>query len=191
MSEKLNLAKKFVSYDPKTGVFVWLKRDLRVYDRVQSGVRFNNKCAGKRADRICSRTGYRLIAVRINGEEHYIRAHRLAWFLVYGEEPNLIDHLNGDRSDNRIDNLRSVDQVENARNIGLSKRNTSGVLGVSYCNTRKKWCAKGLVGKTRKHLGYFDTKEAATDARKKFETGMGYHPNNGGRFGWVRTNDKR
>jgi hypothetical protein len=183
-------ASGFVAYDSETGVFTWLKRDISIYNRLQSATRFNNTFVGKRADNLCPCTGYRRIGIRLNGYNKHIKAHRLAWFMFYGETPKQIDHINGDRSDNRISNLRSVEKEENSKNLGLSKRNTSGTSGVSFCNTRKKWCAKGLVGRTRKHLGYFSTKQEAIDARSKFETEMGYHPNHGARTGWVRDDDR-
>lgn len=187
----LEYAAGFVDYNPETGVFTWLSRDPYIYDRLQSAARFNNNYAGKRADHLCSAHGYRRVNIRLNGCGQTFKAHRLAWFMYYGEDPDHIDHINGNREDNRILNLRSVNRTENSRNQGVSKRNTSGKPGVSYCNTRQKWCAKGLVNGVRKHLGYFDTKQEAVDARSGFERKMGYHPNHGGRASWVRTNDKR
>jgi len=72
------------------------------------------------------------------------RGHVLAWILHYGEPPvAIIDHINGDKSDNRISNLRLSDSSSNGRNRqGLNTNNTSGVQGVSYSNTRGKWVAR-------------------------------------------------
>jgi len=188
---ELGYAAQFVTYDPDTGRFTWRARDPSLYDRLQSATRFNNTFAGKRADSRCNCTGYRRIGIRLNGHEQHVRAHRLAWFMHYEELPEQIDHINGDRQDNRVSNLRSVNHSQNSKNAGLSKRNTSGKAGVSFCHTRKKWCAKGLVNGTRKHLGYFTEKQEAIDARARFDIEMGYHPNHGTRAGWVRSDDDR
>jgi hypothetical protein len=92
--------------------------------------------------------------------------HRLAWLYVHGVPPvGLIDHINGDGLDNRIDNLRVV---SNKQNIQASQKpfstNTSGFRGVSYSNRDKCWRAGIHVDGRRRHLGHFDTPEAASAA---------------------------
>lgn len=181
----LGYAAQFVTYDPETGVFTWLPRDPYIYNRLQSATRFNNTYAGVRADRCSGRLGYLRVSIRLNGHNQYTLAHRLAWYMYHREEPYQIDHINGNRRDNRILNLRSVSQKENCKNLGLDSRNTSGKSGVSFCNWEGKWRAKGSVNGKRKHLGSFITKQEAIDARSKFESEMGYHPNHGARTSWV------
>lgn len=186
MEDNYKLAASLVSYDPDTGQFKWLERDENTYGRRQSAVRFNVMFSGKRADHYDQARGYMRVGIRLNKSEIFIGAHRLAWFMQYGEIPNIIDHANGDRTDNRISNLRNTDHAGNARNVGLSKRNTSGIIGVNYCNTRKKWVAKGFHNGRRKHLGYFDSMEDAASARQAFNDEIGYHSNHGQRDGWLR-----
>lgn len=146
--------KSVLDYNSDTGIFVWK-------------VTISPKAvAGSRAGAIRKR-GYRVIT--IDGEQH--KASRLAWLYSYGELPaGLIDHKNLDRTDDRLENLRISDHAENAWNVGLSKRNTSGVKGVS--RSENGWQAKIAYRSKRVHLGYFKSiDEAASsyeNAARKF-----------------------
>lgn len=103
--------------------------------------------------------GYRKI--RIDG--HQFLAHRLAWVYVYGVWPAEIDHVNGNRSDNRIANLRSVSHRDNQQNMRLPRsNNSSGYLGVHF--DRGRWVAQIRSEGMRHRLGRFDTAEEASDA---------------------------
>jgi len=98
--------------------------------------------------------------IYVHGKKYY--AHRVVFLLVHGRWPEgQIDHINGDRSDNRIENLRECSVSENHENRGISNKNTSGFVGVSKCSDRNLWQAK--INKNRKtyHLGRFDTPEEA------------------------------
>lgn len=89
-------------------------------------------------------------------------AHRLAWLYHFGEEPNgLVDHINGDRRDNRISNLRVATYSQNSANAKLHSRNTSGLKGASYLPKKKRWQASITVRNKQMGLGYYKTKEAA------------------------------
>lgn len=102
-------------------------------------------------------------------------AHRIIYAIVRGEIPEgQIDHLNGDRSDNRIENLRDVSGLENMHNSKMPKTNTSGFTGVHWETQRKKWMAQIRVDKRQKFLGYFDDFEDAVEARKMAK--IKYHP---------------
>lgn len=97
-------------------------------------------------------------------------AHRLAWFYVYGAWPNGdLDHINGDKLDNRIANLREATRKQNMQNVRQHKHNTSGVKGVAWHSQRNKWRAYIFVDYKQIHLGLFDTKEAAAAARMNAE----------------------
>lgn len=133
-----------LNYDSITGVFYWKKANSK---RIKVG-----DIAG-----YINPEGYRII--RINGKNH--RAHRLAWLIVHRASPICqIDHKNGNRSDNRIDNLRDVSGNINQQNTRKAKvSNSCGFLGV----TRKKTCYQTsiYVDKKRIHLGSFHTAEEA------------------------------
>lgn len=90
------------------------------------------------------------------------RAHRVAWAITHGEWPSYeIDHINGDRSDNRINNLREASRMENARNRGANINSPSGLKGVSWSKSSGKWRARITAGGPENNLGFFDTAEDA------------------------------
>ncbi|ARC38619.1 HNH endonuclease [Paracoccus yeei] len=107
-------------------------------------------------------------------------AHRVVWAMKYGEWPkDQIDHINGNRSDNRISNLRDVPNIENGKNLGLPSNNTSGVRGVYFSTLRKKWVVQIGSHEKRKTIGSFHDFEDAVAARRKAEKQFGYHSNHG------------
>lgn len=109
-------------------------------------------------------------------------AHRVIWLLAHGEWPSAdVDHINGDRSDNRLVNLRSVSRAENGKNQGIPRNNKSGILGVCWSKNAAKWQAHIRVGGAQKHLGFFVDLSAASAARKAAEAEFGFHPNHGER----------
>jgi len=117
--------------------------------------------------------GYRQIC--INGR--LCLTARVIWFFVKGEWPANIDHINHDRSDNRLINLRSVTKAENNRNMSKRSDNTSGVTGVYWNKQRNKWVAHIQVGGKNNHLGYFTNLADAATARAAAKVEYGYHPN--------------
>jgi hypothetical protein len=94
------------------------------------------------------------------------KAHRLAWLYVYGKFPDqCTDHINGNRGDNRIDNLREATNRQNSENkTKPAKHNKSGYLGVSYRKNDKKWRATIFIDGMNRSLGDFDSPELASEA---------------------------
>ena len=115
---------------------------------------------GRRAGYINRSLGYVLISVR-NKPEY---AHRLAFLFMTGRFPDGVDHINGDRSDNRWSNLREATQSQNMRNSRKRVDNNSGYKGVCYFKRTGKWLAYINVDRKRVHLGYHATAEAAHSA---------------------------
>lgn len=140
---------KLLIYCPKTGVLFWRKRD-------------NFRFSGMPAFDCKLPTGYK--QGRLFGEQYY--AHRIIYKLLYNDEPPQVDHINGDRSDNRVCNLRAATPGINAKNSSIGVRNKSGVLGVSFCESRKKWCAQIQVNGKAINLGRFSAFEDAVQARR-------------------------
>lgn len=135
--------KSLLNYDPETGVFTWVKSSGRAK-------------SGDVAGRISH--GYRRIPV--NGKCHM--AHRLAWLIMVGEEPeHEIDHANGDKLDNRFSNLRAATRKQNATNRGAMKNSKTGIKNVCYIAWRKKYKVQMKIGDKVKHIGYFDCLELA------------------------------
>jgi hypothetical protein len=146
-----DLLKELLNYDPETGIFTWAV-DRQRYK------------AGTIAGSINS-CGY--VHIGINGKTY--KAHRLAWVYVYGSisKELQIDHINRNRVDNRISNLRLATSVEQGQNITHSIRNTSGYPGISWQKSHNKWRARIMLNRKSISIGYFDTPEAANDARIK------------------------
>tara|TARA_R110002126_G_scaffold40564_3_gene119216 strand:+ start:1772 stop:2278 length:507 start_codon:yes stop_codon:yes gene_type:complete len=133
--------------------------------------RFAGKLAGSR-----TKTGY----VELSLKRHRLYAHRIAWLLHYKEWPKgQIDHINGRRSDNRIENLREVDSAENKKNSKMHKGNSSGAQGVYFNKRAKKWQAYITVDYKTIYLGVFRFIEDAKTARKEAEVEYGFHKNHG------------
>lgn len=120
--------------------------------------------------------GYRRV---VFGKKSY-KAHRICWKMATGSCPdNQIDHINGDRGDNRIANLRVVSNQENSKNQSRYKNNNSGVTGVSWYKLSKKWIARIKVDGELKYLGSFTDKIDAIYARYYAEQDKGFHENHG------------
>ena len=118
------------------------------------------------------------LCATIGGKPYQL--HRLIWLYAHGSWPSgEIDHINGNRSDNRIENLRDVTSSQNGRNKRVSSANTSGVTGVTWFKSRNKWVAAMNMNGKRIHLGYFETIDDAAKARKSADTIHGFHENHG------------
>ena len=116
-----------------------------------------NQKAGAKAFGKSEKCGRKRILV---DGEHYL-FHRVLWKFTYGNEPEFIDHINQDPSDNRIENLRQVDKFQNSRHQKLPKNNTSGFFGVSWYPSTQKWVCRICVNSKQIPIGYFtDIKDA-------------------------------
>lgn len=148
LKETVAALRACLSYDPETGVFSWIK--------TRRGVNKGGVAGCLNAH------GY--VQIWVDGRNYY--GHRLAWLFVHGEWPKCtVDHINGNRADNRIANLRDVSRGVNVENQRRAARNsTSGLLGVSFCKERDRWSAGIQVRRRRKHLGRFATAEEAHQA---------------------------
>ena len=149
----IDLVKSILNYNPETGIFTW-KVDARGHKR-----------KGKIAGSIYG-DGYYILCI------NYKRygAHRIAWLYHYGVAPvDEIDHINRIRSDCRITNLREVTRIQNANNRSMQRNNTSGIVGVNWNKVSEKWTASISRNGRSFHIGYFHSKEDATNARLRFD----------------------
>lgn len=121
-----------------------------------------------RVGNIAGTVGYQgYTAIHVNGRIY--QAHRLAWLYVYGRFPTAdLDHINDNKSDNRIENLRETTRSQNMLATPKPRNNTSGYKGVSFDKSRNKWEAYCTISRKRKHLGRFDTAEQAHQAYKTY-----------------------
>lgn len=159
MSEKyvnLELLKEFYLYNYDTGAFYHAKDRLFVRAGTIAGSKDGN--------------GY--MTLTVSGKK--IKSHRAAWFLTYGYLPEkFIDHIDGNRTNNAILNLRLVDRVQNAQNMRKAKSNSpSGLIGAF--RHKHKWRSQIVVNKKTINLGCFNTAEEAHQAYIKAKRSM--HP---------------
>jgi hypothetical protein len=135
---------------------------LAKYDRA------NNLC--KKGDRVgffCDTSGYRRVVFQNKKQQE----HRIIWIMHNGEIPEgfILDHIDGNRCNNSIDNLRVVTPSQNNMNRKTPANNKSGVTGVGFRSREQKWIARININGKRKQLGMFDTLKEAAQARRKAE----------------------
>jgi len=158
-----SMLKELFEYNQSTGVFI---RKVSTSNRVKVG-----EIAG-------TLTNHGYLKVYLNGKQHYL--HRLAWLYVYGEDPEQIDHINHNRSDNRISNLRDVTNAENHKNMSIYKKNKSGKHGVTWSKDRQKWVVNINVDGKRISLGRYKNLTEAISVRERAEKEFGiFHEEHG------------
>jgi hypothetical protein len=141
--------RQVLRYEPDTGIFYWIKR------------RTHKNKLGKNASIVRSH-GYLNICI----DSQYYYTHRLAWFYVHGEWPEVIDHINADITDNRIENLRSVAQGVNLQNMRkVRKDNKSGLMGARQTSCGFQTSVK--INGEKHYLGHYKTAEEAHNVYMK------------------------
>jgi hypothetical protein len=167
--------RQLLRYEPKTGKLFWKPRARFWFTTDNSHKLWNAKFADQPAmSAITKDLGY-LVGNVLNRR---IYAHRVAWAIVSGAWPHgQIDHINGNRADNRLANLRDVTSAENRKNTKRRSDNTSGTVGVA--KKRNGWRARIHKGGKEINLGTFETFEQAKAARDTALIEYGYHKNHG------------
>lgn len=162
MPTKEELHKRYI-YNPEDGTLVY---------RIKLGRRSKGSLVGKQHNQ-----GHLCTTI----DKKYASLHRIIYTMHFGQIPAgyHVDHIDGDKTNNRVSNLRAVPAVENMRNKPHQKNNTTGVMGVYYDQRYKRWYAKiSIMGKLL-HLGTFKDKKDAIEARSLAETQYSFHPNHG------------
>jgi hypothetical protein len=143
--------KELLSYSPVTGLFT---RRVITCNKVRIG-----DIAGT-----VDKSGY--IHIRVEGKIY--KAHRLAWLYTQGQmPPNMIDHINGIKDDNRLVNIRLATRSQNLGNSKIRLNSISGLKGVSWVGMRGKWRARINIEGNGKHLGMFKCKHEAHEAYRQ------------------------
>ncbi|AUE23479.1 HNH endonuclease [Escherichia phage vB_EcoS_HSE2] len=156
----------YFRYDTNTGKLYW---------------RVTNSNRAPAGSEVAAVRNWGYVCVRLHGRT--FQAHRIIWDMMKpenklqpGEE---IDHIDHNRENNLLSNLRKTTRKENSRNLSLARNNTSGVTGVRFDKSRGKWRAEIKVKKRVIHLGRFETIDDAIAARKAAEVKYGFHENHG------------
>lgn len=157
--------KSILHYDHNTGIFIWLKSPSR------------NIKSGSRAGSFDKFNGYHFI--RINKIKY--GSHRLAFLYMDGFMPDMVDHKNQIKDDNKWLNLRSCTNQQNQYNKSLQKNNKTGFKGVSFCKKNHRYRAQTRLNGVNKTIGYFETAELASEAYIKYNEiihkEFGFYPN--------------
>lgn len=178
--------RSLLEYDPETGLMIWKERGPEWFE---DGKRlsaegmcaiWNAKFSGKRAFCLTMKTGYHTGTIL----GFKALAHRVIWKMETGQEPQTIDHIDGNPSNNRIKNLRAASPFMQSHNKRTGRRNRSGCMGVSEYQPGR-WKASIIYNRQSLYLGSFRDFHDAVAARKKAEHDLGFHQNHGGQAGKV------
>jgi hypothetical protein len=150
----LEIVESYIDYNPETGIGVWKRKTTP-----NTPIKIGSKVG------YTKNNGY--VYIKFFGKEY--AAHRLFWLLYYKQDPGskFIDHMDLNRSNNKIANLRLVTKSENGLNTSLSSNNKTGAVGVHYCNRTQKFVARIKIHDQPRHLGCFENIEDAIIARQK------------------------
>lgn len=164
-------------YDPETGKMFWNERPAAMFADTGPGGRnaaaqsWNKRFAGTEALTVPHANGY--LSGTLFGRK--VLAHRAAWVIHHGEWPkDQIDHINGDRTDNRIANLRDVDASMNMLNTKTRVDCSSGYQGVTWCQRDRRWIVQVAGFSRTGRVGMFKTLPEAVHARDQARIGMGF-----------------
>jgi len=148
-------------YDPATGNLFWRRRPKEMFSSVREHNRWNTRYAGQRALICVNKTGYCAGHVM----NFSVLAHRVIWAMQTGKWPRgEIDHINGNRSDNRWSNLRVVTRNQNMQNKNPTSGSTSKYLGVGWHKASASWVAQIACNGRKIHIGCFKTESDAAMA---------------------------
>jgi hypothetical protein len=167
-----NTLKQLLRYDQRTGQLFWKKRPRSMFNSMDSQKGWNARFAGREA-LTATNKGYRRGMLL----KHHTYAHQVIWKIMTGLDAPEIDHIDGNPLNNAWLNLRIGHHGMNQKNFPKRQDNTSGHVGVVQRGDR--WIAQIGVYGTTKHIGIFDTKEEAIEARKVTERALGFTHNHG------------
>ncbi|RUR48836.1 HNH endonuclease [Vreelandella populi] len=171
--------RQLLDYDKFSGHLTWRERPPELFSTVGSFKTWNARFSGKRAGRVQTKdNSYRRRTVDVFGKGFL--EHRLIWMLVTGHHPpEEIDHINGDGTDNRWENLRASSREENCHNMAMNTRNTSGVTGVGWNKRQKNWSAYCHLKGKYYSLGNFQEIDVAAMEVMEFRAEHGFSARHG------------
>jgi hypothetical protein len=159
--------RKAIAYDSQTGLFTWLPRGVDMFKSTPTGIaqrvcaNWNARNSGRVAG---TKDSHGYVQIKLRGRLYL--AHRLAWRLVHGECSEEIDHIDGDRSNNRIGNLRVATRAQNCANRRVRSDSISKIKGVQR-RPNGLWQSRLCVNGTKHYLGVFGSRGEAIDAYER------------------------
>jgi len=168
----IKILRQLLRCDAEAGKLYWKPRPREMFSSQKGYRTWEARFAGKEAFTALNRNGYLHGCILYT----YFLSHRVIWAMHYGEWPDdHMDHINHNRTDNRISNMRVVTNAENHKNTKMLSNNTSGHTGVDWVKKDRVWRARiGAVV-----IGSFGSKEEAVKARRAAEIANDFHPNHG------------
>lgn len=162
----MNWSDYFV-YDSASGELIWKTRPIHLSKTTRAHGAWNTRFSGRTAGHLQGIGAGAAKYVRVHNKMH--KAHRIIWEMHYGPIPAgvVIDHIDGDYSNNRLRNLRTANSSQNAMNRKHSSKNGHGLKGVSWCPQRKKFRSVISVDGRYIQLGRYSTKSQAALAYAK------------------------
>lgn len=181
MTEKelYELVRLTLTYNPTTGSFTHNFRPRSMFASDRDWKKWNTRYAGKEAGSTKKNhwNGKYYKYIRLLDKDYMF--HRIVWLYTNGVLPEVIDHINGDPTDNRLCNLRNTTPLGNSRNMRRRKNNVTGIPGVIvHCQNGRYVAQIGVEGKT-KHLGITPDFFEACCLRKSTENRYGFSENHG------------
>lgn len=170
----LERLRETLNYNPETGVFTWKKRPLSDFKNLTSMCTWNARYAGKVAGYLQPAKGWPYWGIKLAGKN--LTAHRVAWFMYYGEMPDVIDHIDGNGLNNRIANLRNTNSQGNQRNM---RQRSGRQLPMGVFASGQRFYAQIQVDKKRISLGGYDDLQSAIKARQSAMEKYGFLPSHG------------
>jgi hypothetical protein len=161
-SSVFDAAKEVLQYEPETGLFYWL-------------VQYSNRIRVGGVAGCVRKDGY----IQIGVNKSRIFAHRLAWYFIHGELPDEIDHINHNRQDNRIENLRTACHAINKKNRTAQRNNTSGMSNVWFDKRDGVWVFTVKVDGVQHHLARSKSFDEVVAVRDPIMKKLGFHENHG------------
>lgn len=161
-----SLLLEYLKYDPATGILTWIKKPSKK-------TVLNSRAGSETAN------GYRTLFFQ--GKKY--QEHHVVWCIVHGQFPTLqIDHIDQNRSNNRISNLREVTQSENSRNRARARFTRLDEVGIWYCRRRRKYVAEITLNGKKVYQKTFDDIDDAISQRKAKALQLGFHENHGSKL---------
>lgn len=148
-------------FEYSNGQLIWKEPPDAFFNNPRAKKAFITRYVGQRAGRVSG--DYREVGIQ---GKHYAE-HRIIYFMHTGEQPEYVDHRDGNPLNNVISNLRAATNSTNQANAKMRHDNTSGIKGVSWHKAKRKWRATITVNGKSKHLGLFDSIEEAKEVRER------------------------